>query len=104
MKDLRGNENPDREKRPDFGDAIISNAHYDCNKCALKKVDCKFIPNSIHCVVAVKRLRKLIEEEQEKTETNAHEETMADEEKKAVQDFLQDLTKPSDKDKEDDDD
>lgn len=75
------------DKRPDFGDAPIANAKYDCAKCPLKAVGCTYIVNTLRCEITIKRLRKLASEVAEGKEVGASGVTKAEEDT-AVKNFL----------------
>lgn len=93
-------------KKIDFGDAVISNAKYSCAKCPLKKLGCTYVENSLNCEIANVRMRKILEEENDKK--------MENEQNSAMKDYLDSLgeEKPSEEqlrqmreqEKEDDDD
>lgn len=94
MKTLSGGGLPESEKRPDMGDMPISNAKYNCAICKLKQVGCHYIVNTLNCEIAIRRMRKLLSEEKEDSE-------MADEQNKAVKNFLDTVKETNEEDDED---
>lgn len=99
------NNQPAPEKRVDFGDAIISNAKYDCTKCLLKAEGCKFICNSINCTVAIKRMNKILDDNRDaKVEESSQQidKSLEEEEKQSLKDYLNSLSSEDSSDEEDD--
>ena len=90
-----GNQKPEeREKRVDFGDAVISNCKYDCKKCLLKAEGCVFKVNSIRCEVAHQRLKKILDDEQtgvKDKDDDDEDSSLVDEEKNSMADYLKNL-------------
>lgn len=104
---FEGGEPLPQRKRVDFGDAPISNARYNCEKCLLAE-ECKFSVNTLNCEIANKRLKRLLAEGEVKTNTS---EELKSEEEKSVKEFFNSIQTESsstptaeDKDEEEDDD
>jgi len=95
MKTLSGGNFEGKEKRVDFGDAVISNAKYDCSKCLLKKLGCKHNVNTLNCEIAIHRMRKTIDE------YNSEDTELKKEQDSAIKDFLKNVQSQEDIDEED---
>jgi hypothetical protein len=93
MRTLSGGGMPESDKRPDFGDAPICNAKYDCGKCRLKGVGCIHKVNTLNCEIAIMRMRKILDEQ-------ADDADMEKEQNNSLKDFLKNLKST---DEEDDD-
>ena len=91
MRTLSGGGLPESEKRPDFGDAPICNAKYNCAQCMLKKVGCTHKVNTLNCEIAIMRMRKILDEQVEDGE-------MQKEQDNSLKDFLGKLKTTDDED------
>ncbi len=103
MKSLSGNSPKPEERRPDMGDMPIANCHHDCEKCLLKKEGCQFKVNSLNCLIAIKRMNKLLEEEgveKKESETGG---VTEEEQAKSLGEFIKELPVESDEELNDED-
>lgn len=91
MRTLSGGGMPESDKRPDFGDAPICNAKYDCARCMMKKVGCTHKVNTLNCEITIMRMRKILDEQAEDNE-------MQKEQDNSLKDFLGKLKTTDDED------
>jgi hypothetical protein len=97
MKTIFDGQEKPKNERVDMGAMPISNCKYDCTKCLLRGEGCKFLVNTLNCMVAQKRLQKLLAEEQDKEpEDNERDE----DEKQTVKEFLDSISVTEDEEDE----
>jgi len=93
MKGLGNNKPNEKVERVDFGEAVVSNCKYNCEKCLLKAEGCHFTVNSLRCEIAHQRLKKILAEERDgvKEVDEDEDQSLVDDEKNSMADYLKNL-------------
>jgi hypothetical protein len=102
MKPLfEGNVPKKEDARPDMGAMPIANCKFDCSKCLLRAEGCTFLVNTLNCLCAQKRLKKILDDEKVEEETGEDKDLKAEQDA-SLADYLKNLEAEPEGEDEDD--